>query len=139
MIRDELVKLRTGPRDLRKFGLVVGGVFALLALVLWLRHKAAWPWLLVPAVPLVGLGVVWPRGLKWIYLGWMALAFALGHVVSTVLLTLFFYLVVTPIGLLARCLGKDFLDRKWDRKAQSYWAPREASKPRTRTDYERQF
>ena len=71
MIRDELAKLKAGPRDLRKFGLVVGGVFALPALVLWLRHKAAWPWLLVPAVPLVGLGLAWPRGLKYIYLGWM--------------------------------------------------------------------
>jgi hypothetical protein len=139
MIRDELEKLKTGPGDLRKFGLVVGGVFGLLACWFWLRHKPFYPYLFVPAVPLLGLGLVWPRSLKWAYLGWMALALIAGHVVSTLLLVLFFFLVVTPIGLLARCLGQDFLSRKWDRQATSYWLPRNRSRPKTRTDYERQF
>ena len=139
MIRDELKKLKAGPGDLRQFGLVVGGVFGLLACWLWLRHKPFYPYLLVPAVPLLGLGSVWPRSLKWVYLGWMALALLLGHVVSTLLLVLFFFLVVTPIGLLARCLGQDFLCRKWDRQAASYWLSRDLSQRKTKTDYERQF
>jgi hypothetical protein len=139
VILDELAKLKTGPRDLRKFGLMVGGAFAGLALALWLRHSAAWPWVLTPAAVLFVLGGAWPQGLKWVYVGWMALAFALGHMVSTLLLTLLFYLVVTPIGWLARCLGRDFLDRKWSRQAPSYWIPRDPSKARNRADYERQF
>ncbi len=139
MIRDELQKLKTEPRDLRKFGLLVGGVFALLALWFWFRHKPFYPYLLIPAAPLLVLGLVWPRSLRLVYLGWMALAFLLGHVVSTVLLVLFFCLVVTPIGLLARCLGKDFLTRKWDRQAASYWLPRERSVPKSKADYEQQF
>jgi glucose-6-phosphate-specific signal transduction histidine kinase len=139
MIRDELKQLKTGPGDLRKFGLTVGGVFALLAVVFWLRHKPFFPYLLLPAAPLLALGLVWPRGLKGVYLGWMALAFVLGHIVSSVLLGLFFYLVVTPIGLLARSVGKDFLSRKWDRQATSYWLPRDPSVPKTKADYEQQF
>ena len=47
------------------------------------------------------LGAVWPRALKWVYIAWMTLALVLGLVVSTVLLTVFYYAVVTPIGLLA--------------------------------------
>lgn len=139
MIRGELQKLKTGPAELRQFGLVVGGVFGLLACWFWLRHKPFYPYLFIPAIPLLGLGLVWPRSLKWVYLGWMGLAFLLGHLVSTALLVLFFFLVVTPLGLLARALGRDFLRRRWDRRAASYWLPRDLSRPKTRTDYERQF
>ncbi len=39
MIRDEIKQLKTGARELCKFGLLVGGVFALLGLILLLRHR----------------------------------------------------------------------------------------------------
>ena len=139
MIRDDLKQLKTGPGDLRKFGLTVGGVFALLAGVFWLRHKPFYPYWLLPAGPLLVLGLAWPRGLRWVYLGWMGMAFVLGHIVSSVLLVLFFYGVVTPIGLMARLMGKDFLSRKWDRQATSYWLPRDRSVVKTKADYEQQF
>lgn len=138
MIREELRQLKTAPRDLRRFGLLVGGVFVVLSLVLWLRHKPAFPWLFAPGLALVLLGTLFPRTLKYAYLGWMALAFALGTVVSTLLLTVFYFLVVTPIGLLSRLAGKDFLRLKLDHQASSYWMPRPRT-PRKPHDYERQF
>ena len=87
---------------------------------------------------LVAFGVIWPRALKYVYLAWMALAFTLGFVMSNVILTLFFFLLVTPIGLLARLFQKDFLARKWDKRAASYWIQygREVKSANT---YERQF
>ena len=42
-IRDDIKQLKTTDRDLRKFGLLVGGVFAALGLIFFLRHKAHWP------------------------------------------------------------------------------------------------
>jgi hypothetical protein len=139
MIREELKQLKTDPRALRKFGLMVGGVLALLGLWCWLRHKPAWPYLLAPAAPLLVLGLAWPASLRRIYLGWMAMAITLGLIVSTVLLTLFFYLVITPVGLLARLLGRDFLSRQLDPKATSYWLARDRSLSKGKIDYERQF
>ena len=68
----------------------------------------------------------------------MTLAFVLGFIMAHVILTLFFFLVVTPIGLLARLFGKDFLQRRLDKSASSYWIPREP-KTTTAADYERQF
>ncbi len=138
-IREELKKLKTEPKDLRRFGVTVGAVFVLLAGWLWFRHKPYYPLLLIPAVPLLVLGVIYPKSLKGVYRGWMALALVLGHVVSTVLLTVFFFLIVTPIGLVARCFGKDFLDRKFDRQAASYWRPRARTKPSDPSRYEQQF
>jgi Saxitoxin biosynthesis operon protein SxtJ len=139
MILEDLNKLKTGRRDLRKFGLVVGGVFALLTIWCWWRGKPVYPYLLVPAAPLLILGLVWPNSLKWVYLGWMSVALLMGLVVSTILLTLFFYLVVTPVGLLARAAGKDFLSRRLAPEAKSYWIPRAASPRKQRAQYERQF
>jgi hypothetical protein len=68
----------------------------------------------------------------------MSLAVALGFVVSGILLTLFFFLVITPVGWAARIFGNDFLSLKLDRTAASYWIPRER-KPKTPAEYERQF
>jgi hypothetical protein len=137
-IREDIKQLKTSDRDLRKFGLVVGGVFAGLgALFLW-RHKAHYPYFLWPGVALVSVGVILPRALKWIYVAWMSIAFVLGFVMAHVILTLLFLLVITPIGLLARLTGKDFLSLKLDRAAKSYWLPRE-QKVKTAADYERQF
>ena len=139
MIREEIKKLPMGRRELRKFGLLVGGVFLLLALWFGWRQKPFYPWFLLPGIPLLALGVVWPMSLKRVYLAWMTLALVLGTVVSTLLLTVLFYLVVTPVGGLARIMGKDFLNRRWDRQAASYWIPRDRSHPKTKADYEQQF
>jgi hypothetical protein len=139
MIREELKQLKTEPRDLRKFGLVVGGVFALLALWFWWRGKLFYPYLAAPAVALMFLGLVWPRALKHVYIGWMAMAFVLGTVVSTVLLTVFYFVVVTPVGLIARAVGQDFLSLRIQREARSYWLPRAGTGPKQRQEYERQY
>jgi hypothetical protein len=139
MILDEIRQLSTGRRDLRKFGLLVGLVFALLAAWTWWRGGSASPYLLAMAIPLLVAGIAYPPALKWPYVGWMSMALVLGWVVSTILLTLFFYLVVTPVGLLARVLGRDFLDRRFDKGAGSYWRDRPNPPTEERTRYERQF
>ena len=68
----------------------------------------------------------------------MTLAFVLGFIMAHVILTLFFFLIVTPIGLAARLFGKDFLNRKRDTHATTYWIPREARRKRP-ADYEQQY
>lgn len=139
MILDDLKKLNTQPSDLRKFGLLVGGVFVLLAALLWWRDKPADVYFAGAGAFLIALGVICPRGLKWIYLGWMFLALILGHVVSTILLTLLYYLVISPIGLLARIAGKDFLSCRVTRETSTYWTPKETPNGAETSDYERQF
>lgn len=139
MIREEIKQLRTGPRELRKFGLMVGFVFALLAVWLWWRGKAAYPFLVVPGGILIASGLFFPKGLRTVYIGWMSLAFILGFVVSAVLLTFFFYFIVTPVGLVARLFGNDFLMRKLEPHAQSYWIMRKPASRKPRESYEQQF
>ena len=137
-IHADLKKLRTGAGDLRKFGLMVGAGFIFLGVLLLLRDRSSYVAFCGAGALLTAFGVIWPRALKYVYIAWMALAFTLGFVMSNVILTLFFFLLVTPIGLLSRLFGKDFLARKLDRHAASYWIPR-PYETRTAESYERQF
>jgi hypothetical protein len=137
-IREDMQQLKTSERDLRKFGLLVGGVFAVLGLLFLIRHKAHYPYFLIPGVVLTVSGAIFPRALRTIYIAWMAVAVVLGFVMAHIILTLFFFLVITPIGLVARLFGKDFLGLKLDGQAATYWIRRE-QKSKAPADYERQF
>lgn len=139
MIFEDLKQLKTGKKELRNFGLIVGGVFAVLGLIFLLRHKSHYPYFLAPGVVLIFLGLILPSILKHVYLAWMSLAIVLGFIVSNLILTLFFFLVITPMGLVARLIGKDFLRLKLDRSAASYWIPRERRAAKTPKEYEQQF
>jgi hypothetical protein len=140
VLRDDIKGLlKATSRDFRKFGLMVGGVLCLLGLWFCLRHKPFYGYVLVSGVALLILGVILPRSLRWIYVSWTTLATLLGAVVSSIILTLLFYVVVTPVGLFARAVGKDFLSQKLDRKAPSYWILRDVSKPKEKYEHEQQF
>ena len=139
LIRQDIKELKTDDRRLRQFGLLVGGVFTALGLVWWARGKPFFAWSLTPGVVLMAFGLAWPRALKLVYIAWMSLAIVLGFVVSTILLTLFFFLVITPTGLVARVAGKDFLALKLDRQASTYWISRERKAPKPSEEYDRQF
>ncbi len=139
MIREEIKQLKTGTRELRNFGLLVGVVFAALGLLFWLRGKAHYPYFLVPSILLLLLGAAFPTALKYVYIAWMCLAIVLGFIVSSVILTLFFVLVITPIGLAARLFGKDFLRLKLDRRETTYWITRKSRRPQSPAEYGQQF
>ena len=123
-------------RAMRKFGLYTGGVLLVLTLVVsFLQHSLRWN-LLSAGLALVALGVLAPSTLKCVYLPWMAIGAVLGAIVSTIVLTVLFYAIVTPIGLLARIVGKDFLGRKPDRAAPGHWQSRPAKKKITSSSFE---
>src|SRR5207248_2430156 len=52
---------------------------------------------------------------------WMAITYPIGWAVSHLLMAIVFYLVITPVGLLMRLLGRDPLNRAFDPARQSYW------------------
>lgn len=138
MIQNEIEQLSVSPRNLRKFGLVVGGVFLLLGGWFLFRAKPWWPYLLTPGALLVLGGLIAPKSLKHVYIAWMSLGFILGLVVSNIILTIFYYVVLTPVGLVARLCGQDFLSLKRNPAATTYWVMKPAG-PRAPQEYEQQF
>ncbi|RMH16218.1 MAG: LPXTG cell wall anchor domain-containing protein [Acidobacteria bacterium] len=123
-IRDEIRSLDPQTGDFRNFGWLVGGVFLLLGALFWWLGRSWYPVMLWIGGPLVVLGTVAPRLLRPIYWGWMSLAVVMGFVVTRVLLTIFFLLVIIPVGLTFKLIGRDPLHRKLDRRAASYWIPK---------------
>ena len=61
----------------------------------------------------------------------------IGYVVSNILLALMFLLVITPLGLILKLMGKDLLQRQRPQKERTGWLPVKSTK--TEDSYYRQF
>lgn len=124
----------SSAKDLRRFGLGFGSGLGLLgALLLW-RGRPAWPWVLGGAGAVLLVAIVLPRALaplEWL----LAKTFrAVTTALTYVLVTLTFYLMITPIGLLMRLLGRDPLGLRFDPERQSYWVDAPPDGPSSRPD-----
>lgn len=63
-----------------------------------------------------------PSFLKPLFSAWMILSLLLGWIMSRLLLTIVFFIVITPISFLMKLLGKDPLNRRFDKNAPTYWS-----------------
>ena len=127
-------------QQLRKFGLVVGGVWLVLGGVATLRHHRgiATQACLAAGAALVMLALLAPRALIPVERVWMRLAAILGWINARVLLSALFVLVFVPLALMRRLLGKDSLDRAFEPQRTSYWHDR-LEQPPDPQRYRRQF
>lgn len=130
----------TSPDEqaLSRFGWLMGGLLAGLFGVFfpwWLGGGfPLWPWVAGGLLALVGF--LSPRWLAPLHKGWLALGEGVGWINSRVILAIVFYLLVLPIGLVMRLLGKDPMHRGFDTKANSY---RSESTERAVNHFERPF
>ena len=125
-------------RELRKFGLSVGTAFVVLGLAsAWRGHVWAPRVLWVLAALLVVPGAVAPALLGPVQRGWMRFAAGLGHVNSRIILGAFFYLFLTPLGMLLR-LFRDPLKLRFDNQETSNWI-RRPQQPVDPNRYRQQF
>ncbi|MGO4672530.1 SxtJ family membrane protein [Bosea sp. 2YAB26] len=113
----------------RSFGFVFTGVFALLALYNGWHHGRAWPWLAGIAAVFLGITLVRASLLAPLNKLWTRFGLLLASVVNPIVLGLLFFVVFTPIGLLARLLGKDFLRLRRKPEVASYWVRRDPPGP----------
>jgi hypothetical protein len=114
----------------RSFGLSVGGVLLLLAvLFVWRGRLLAAEVAGAVGVVLVFFGYVAPAVLKWPSAAWWRFATILGYVNARIILTVAFVLVLTPMGLIWRLIGRDPLARA--RARWPGWVPHPARYQRT--------
>lgn len=120
--------------ELRRFGFVMAAALAVLAALLLWRHRPAWPYVADIAALFAVAGLVAPGVLRPLERAWMTLAGWLSVGMTYVVLTLAYFLVVTPLGLLRRLGGRDPLHLRLDRNAKTYWLPVEPDGPGGRPD-----
>ncbi len=111
----------------------VAGAWSLYRFDTWL--PTAIVWISAALVALVGWRA--PQTLRLIYVAWLCAAFPLAWLISHLLLAGVYYVVITPIGLVLRCLRHDPLGLKGRQSAESYWTPRKPVEDQRR--YFRQF
>lgn len=118
----------------RKFGFTVGGAFLVLAgLMIWRGHEVL-IWTFGSLGVLLGIGgLLVPTRLGPVHDGWMRLAHAISKVTTPIVMTVVYYLVITPTALIRRTFGRNPL--RHPARDGGYWLARSES----RSDLERQF
>src|SRR5260370_39390595 len=104
-----MTREQADKRELRKFGIVTGAIFGLLFgfLLPWLRNHDSPLWAWVLWVILSAPALLRPRLLRFPHAGWVRLGAMLGWINSRIIVAVIFYLVVVPMGFIARVLGRD--------------------------------
>lgn len=108
-------------KELRSFGLLMGGVFLIVALWPLVFHGGSirvWAGLIAGAFG--SMGVVFPKGLEPLHRLWMKVGEKLGWINSRIILGIMFFGIFTPMAFVMGLLGKRPLQLDYDPKATSY-------------------
>jgi len=128
-----------GPdsKELRNFGLLVGGVFSVIGLwPMLLRGEPLRLWAVTTGTLLILLGSFAPKWLAPIHRGWMWVGHVLGWINTRIILGIVFYGLITPIGILFRLFGKDTMRQTFSDASSTYRVNRQ---PRPRSHMKFQF
>lgn len=121
----------------RRFGFTLGAAFTALAgVAAWRDHRVAATIFGTLGGLLLVAGLLFPVRLVPVQRAWMGLAAALSKITTPVFMGVVYFVVVTPLGLLLRALGRNPLMQR--RGLPSCWIARSADE-RSRHDMERQF
>jgi len=126
-----------GEKELRNFGIITVVATAAVSLLLYLAKGISIQWSFLPFV--IGtvvffISVVSARLTRMIYLALVISTMPIGVAVSFILMAAFYFLLITPLALFFRLVGRDLLHRKFDPASRTYWVRRQE-----RQDLERYF
>ena len=137
-----LVEIDWHPKQkqLQNFGKIALLITAIISLLLHVLKGISIPWAL--AIFAVGftiflISMISSRLTGMIYVVLTAVTFPIGLVASFTLLAIFYFLLLAPLGLIFRLMGRDPLCRKFDPKAKSYWLSKQT--PENPEQYLHQF
>lgn len=91
---------------------------------------------LTGAAGFFGCGFFMPSALRPVHRAWMTLALILGSIVARFILCIVFFVIVTPIALIARSVGKRFFLSFREKGKPTYWIRRD---PEKKINYEQMF
>ena len=118
-----------GPSD-RSFDISLAIVFAVAGLApLRHGHGAMRLWALGTSAVLLAIAIVRPSLLHVLNQLGTRVGLLLHRLVSSVLMAVLFYTVITPMGLVLRWSGKNLLQLGFDRARASYWIERRRGQP----------
>ena len=123
----------TEPGQIRKFGTMALVFFGVLSGIGFWRGSPI-PAYLFGFLALLGLGfLTFPSPMEPVYKGWLRVANTIGRVMTAIILSLSYYIAITPTALLKKLISGAPISGAPDRGADSYWVPRaEPAQPKER-------
>jgi large-conductance mechanosensitive channel len=118
--RDEEAKLPSN----RSFGWVMTVAFTVVGLAPLLHKRPFRAWALGVAAVFLVVTLAKPALLQPLNKLWMRFGLLLHHIVSPIILGIVLFVVITPLGMIMRAMGKDPMSRKFDPTVSTYWIPR---------------
>jgi predicted membrane protein len=118
----------------RSFGIVFFIVFLIIAIYPMLNEADVRFWSLIISLIFLILGILNSEFLTPLNKIWFKFGIFLGKIFSPLIMALIFFLVVTPIGLVLRLIGKDVLNLKFNNN-KSYWVEKRGPKSKMKNQF----
>lgn len=131
-------KTHTEKVEIRKFGITIAAALVILAGFFWWRGKEYYIYFVFISFAFLFFTLSAPVVLKPVYKIWMLFALILNRIMTGVILSILFYLILTPIGFLGKLFGENYLNLKLNKHNKSYWIPKE-KRSGEKSDHEKQF
>ena len=111
----------------RSFGLLFFVVFLIVSLLPLTSVGSIRIWSAIISAVFLILGLINSRLLTPLNVLWFKFGMILGAIISPIVMGIVFFLVVTPTGFILRIMGKDLLNKKYDKEKETYWIKRDTS------------
>ena len=125
-------KIKIGSN--RSFGIVFFILFLLIALYPMINSEGIRMWSIIVSLIFLVLGLLDSKILTPLNKIWFKFGMLLGRIISPFIMGIIFFLVVTPIGLIMRILGKDLVNLKYNNN-KTYWIEKKGPKSKMKNQF----
>ncbi len=126
------------PKELRKFSIGLAVLLLIITAYIFIKYDTLNIILPVTAGIVLLIGMVWPPGIKSVFIIFSYFGIGMNWVVTNVILFLLFFVIFTPMGLVMRLLGKKLLETGFKKTDSTYWINRPEEQQRD-GNFEKQF
>ncbi len=105
----------------KSFGYLFFGIFLALAVWVYVKNQNLNYWLIGTSTIFLVLTLIKSKILDVLNDLWIKFGELLGKIIAPIVMSIVFFLIVTPIGLVLKIVKKDLLKLKFNNNNKSYW------------------
>ncbi|OGZ24008.1 MAG: hypothetical protein A2896_01560 [Candidatus Nealsonbacteria bacterium RIFCSPLOWO2_01_FULL_43_32] len=125
-------------KEWRKFGIGLAVMLCSIGTLQFIFDKDLYPYFYFAAAMIFSASLIFPALLYPVFVVFCRVGVGLGLFTTKLVLILLFYFLFAPLGFLLKMTGKDFLDLKLNKAADTYWKKRKTAEF-DKKSYENQF
>ena len=125
-------------REWRKFGIGLSIILTILGTIQWITGKSMFPIIYLTAGIVLASALLFPLILKPLFILFSYIGFTLGWIMTRVILSALFFLVITPFGMISRLMGKRYLQTNLKTNETTYWKNRQ-EQTASKEHFEKQY